>query len=419
MQAEIITIGDEILIGQILDTNSKWIAEQLNQIGILVYQVTSIQDDKQHIIDALDRAKINSDIIIITGGLGPTKDDITKHTLTEYFKDELVLNKEIETHIKALFTKIKYQYTDLDLQQALLPTKAEILINHLGTASGMWFEKETRVKKQEQRVVISLPGVPNEMKGIMKNYVIPKLQETFDLPFILHQTLITYGMGESQIAKRIENFENNLPQHIKLAYLPSYGKTRLRLSTSGKDKLILEKEFEKQISLLSELVKDILVGKENDNPLEIEIGKILSKNKQTLATAESCTGGNIAKMITAIPGSSAYFIGSVVSYNARIKTEFLQVSQKTIDKYSVVSKEVAKEMAENIKRIYKTDFAIATTGNAGPTTDKTDKTVGIVFIAIATPTNTIVKEFNFGQPRERVIERSSIKALEMLFKLII
>ena len=418
MQAEIITIGDEILIGQILDTNSKWIAEQLNQIGISIYQITSIQDDKQHIIDALDRAKINSDIIIITGGLGPTKDDITKHTLTEYFKDELVQNKEIETHIKALFTKIKYQYTDLDLQQALLPTKAEILINHLGTASGMWFEKETRVKKQEQRVVISLPGVPNEMKGIMKNYVIPKLQKTFDLPFILHQTLITYGMGESQIAKRIENFENNLPQHIKLAYLPSYGKTRLRLSASGKDKLILKKEFEKQIYSLTELVKNILVGKEGNEPLELTLGKILTQKKLTLATAESCTGGNIAKMITAIPGSSAYFIGSVVSYNARIKTEFLQVSQKTIDKYSVVSKEVAKEMAENIKQVYKTDFAIATTGNAGPTTDKTDKTVGVVFIAIATPQKTIVKEFNFGQPRERVIERASVKALEMLFKLI-
>jgi len=414
MQAEIITIGDEILIGQIVDTNSKWIAEQLNGIGVSVHQITSIQDNKQHIINAIDNAKINSNIIIITGGLGPTKDDITKHTLTEYFNDTLILNTDIETHIKQLFAKIKYQYTDLDLQQSMLPSKAKIFKNKLGTASGMWFFEKQKGKNQEPIIVISLPGIPNEMKGLMKHKILPKFQEKFNLPFILQQTLITYGMGESNIAKRLESFENKLPQHIKLAYLPSYGKTRLRLSTKGYDKATLESEFNTAIYSLKQLVKDILIGLENKN-IEVEIGKLLTKKGKTLSIAESCTGGNIAKLITTIPGSSAYFIGSIVSYNVRIKTEFLQVSGKTIQKHSVVSLAVAKEMAENIKRIYKTDFAIATTGNAGPTTDKTDKTVGVVFIAIATPTKTIVKEFNFGQPRERVIEKASIKALEMLY----
>lgn len=414
MQAEIITIGDEILIGQIVDTNSKWIAEQLNGIGVSVHQITSIQDNKQHIINAIDNAKINSNIIIITGGLGPTKDDITKHTLTEYFNDTLILNTDIETHIKQLFAKIKYQYTDLDLQQSMLPSKAKIFKNKLGTASGMWFFEKQKGKNQEPIIIISLPGIPNEMKGLMKHKILPKFQEKFNLPFILQQTLITYGMGESNIAKRLESFENKLPQHIKLAYLPSYGKTRLRLSTKGYDKATLESEFNTAIYSLKQLVKDILIGLENKN-IEVEIGKLLTKKGKTLSIAESCTGGNIAKLITTIPGSSAYFIGSIVSYNVRIKTEFLQVSGKTIQKHSVVSLAVAKEMAENIKRIYKTDFAIATTGNAGPTTDKTDKTVGVVFIAIATPTKTIVKEFNFGQPRERVIEKASIKALEMLY----
>lgn len=411
MKAEIITIGDEILIGQILDSNSKWIAEQLNKIGVSVYQITSIQDNKQHIIEALNQAKKNSDIIIFTGGLGPTKDDITKHTLTAYFKDELVRNLEIEEHIKSLFAQIKYPYTNSDLLQAHLPSKATIIKNQIGTASGMWFE-------DTDKVVISLPGVPNEMKGLIINGVLQKLQETYKLPYILHQTLLTYGMGESNIAKLLESFENTLPTHIKLAYLPSYGKTRLRLSAKGTNKDILKKEFEKLLDRLKSLVHNILVGTENNLPLEVSVGKLLTDKKATIATAESCTGGNIAKILTSVPGSSAYFIGSVVSYNVRVKTEFLKVAAKTIDKYSVVSAAVAKEMAINIKALYKTDYAIATTGNAGPTTDKTDKTVGTVFIAIATPTETIVKEFNFGQPRERVIEKSSVKSLEILYALL-
>jgi len=411
MQAEIITIGDEILIGQIIDSNSKWIAEELNKIGISVQQITSIQDDKQAIINTLHHAKKNADIIIVTGGLGPTKDDITKHTLTQYFDDKLIKNQEIEKHIIQLFNKIKYAYTNLDLDQALLPSKATILKNNLGTASGMWFEEQ-----QPKTIIISLPGVPNEMKGLMTNEVLPRLQQKFDLPFILHKTLITYGMGESNIAKRLEDFENQLSKNIKLAYLPSYGKTRLRLTAKGKDRNSLNKAFQQQTNLLIEHIKDILASSNINEPIEVALGKILTQKKYTLATAESCTGGNIAKMLTSVPGSSTYFIGSIVSYNVRIKTDFLQVNPQTIKKYSVVSAQVAQEMAENIQRIFKTDFAIAATGNAGPTTDKTDKTVGDVFIAIATPTKTIVKEFNFGQPREKVIAKASLKGLELLMQ---
>lgn len=411
MQAEIITIGDEILIGQILDSNSKFIAEELNKIGISVYQITSIQDDKLHILKAVRQAEENVDIIILTGGLGPTKDDITKHTLAAYFKDDLIMHNDIQEHIKMLFAKVNYQYTELDLQQAMLPKKATILKNYLGTASGMWFSKNNKI-------IISLPGVPNEMKGLLKHAVLPKMQKEFNLPFILHKTIITYGMGESKIAKRLESWEDNLPLEIKLAYLPSYGKTRLRLSGKNSNKDKLNSLMENCYQELSSLVEDITLGEENSSSIEETIGKLLTAKNQTLATAESCTGGNIAQMITSVPGSSKYFIGSVISYNSRIKTEFLKVKQKTIDKHSVVSEQVAKEMAENLKEIYKTDYAIATTGNAGPTTDKTDKLIGTVYIAIATPKETMVKFYNFGQPREKVIEKTSLKALELLQKMI-
>ncbi len=409
MQAEIITIGDEILIGQIVDTNSAYISKELNRIGISVYQITSIQDDKEHILKALKEAEENVDIVIVTGGLGPTKDDITKHTLCEYFNDELAMNTVIQEHIKHLFAKVNYQYTALDLQQAMLPSKAKIIKNWLGTASGMWFY-------ENGTVFISMPGVPNEMKGLMKYGILPKLQETFDLPFIIHKTIITYGMGESKIAERLVAWEDKLPAEIKLAYLPSYGKTRLRLTAKGKDKEYLKKIVDKELNALTTLVSDIIVDLEEDISLEAAIGKLLLKNKKTVATAESCTGGAIAKMITTVPGASAYFIGSIVSYNERIKTDVLNVSQATINEHSVVSKAVAEEMALGIQQLYKTDYAISVTGNAGPTKDKTNTSVGIVFIGIATPKAVFVEEFNFGQPREKVIERASVKALELLRK---
>jgi len=407
MQAEIITIGDEILIGQITDTNSKWIAEQLNAIGVSVYQITSIQDDKEHILKAIAEAEDNADIIILTGGLGPTKDDITKHTLASYFDDKLIFQEHIAEHIKHLFAKINYAYTPMDLQQAMLPSKAVILKNDWGTASGMWFEKDGKV-------IISLPGVPNEMKGLMRDHVLSKLQQSFQLPFIIHKTILTYGMGESKVSGRIEKWENNLPKMIKLAYLPSYGRVRLRLTAKGENKELLDKLLSEEINKLHKIIGDIIVGFDETETIEESINKLLSGNKQTLSIAESCTGGNIAKLITTVAGASKFFKGAVIAYSAKIKTEILHVSQKTIDDHTVISEQVVREMARNCRELFHSDYAIATTGNAGPTVDKTDKTVGVVFIAIATPNKVLVEEFNFGKPREKVILRASVKSLEML-----
>ena len=409
MQAEIITIGDEILIGQILDTNSKWIAKELNKIGITVYQITSIQDNKEHILKALKEAQNNADIVIITGGLGPTNDDITKYTLTEYFEDTLVLNNEIVEHIKTLFAKINYPFTEINKNQALMPKSCIPLKNELGTAAGMWFENKNKV-------VIVMPGVPYEMRGLMTKKVLPKLKKTYKLKFILHKTIQTYGMGESVLAEKIESWENNLPSFIKLAYLPSFGKVRLRLSAKGNNKQELEDKVNNEAKKLLKIIPEIISGFEDSETIEAQIGNLLTKNKQTIATAESCTGGNIAHKITLVPGSSAYFIGSMVSYNVAIKINELNIDKRLIEKHSVVSAEVASAMAKSIQHKFKTDYAIANTGNAGPTTDTTDKTVGTVFIAVATPNNIITKEFYFGKPREKVIERTTNKALEMLKK---
>ena len=409
MQAEIITIGDEILIGQILDSNSKWIAEELNKIGVSVYQITSIQDTREHILKVLKEAQLNSDIVILTGGLGPTKDDITKLTLAEYFNDELVLNEEIVANIKEMFAKINYPFSNVNRDQALVPSKCIPLKNNWGTAPGMWFYTNNKV-------TISLPGVPNEMKGLMQDSILPKLMETFKLPFIIHKTIITYGMGESMVSERIEDWEDNLPPFIKLAYLPAYGKLRLRLTAKGVDKKILETEIRLEVEKLFKLIPDIIIGFENGETIELAIGKLLKAKKQTLAVAENCTGGVISQMLTAIPGASAYFIGGIVAYQASIKISELNVAKELIEQFSVVSSEVAEAMAIGIQQKFKSNYAIATTGNAGPTTDLTDATVGTVFIAIATPTRVFSEKHFFGKPREKVIERASNKALELLRK---
>lgn len=412
MNAEIITIGDEILIGQITDTNSKWMAEELNKIGVSVYQITSIQDNKLHILNALEEATLKVDVVLLTGGLGPTNDDITKDTLTSYFNDTLVLNKTVVAHIKKLFSKINYPFTEINKQQALLPTKCIPLANKLGTAPGMWFN-------ENNKIIVSMPGVPNEMKGIMTLEVLPKLQKTFTLPYIIHKTVMTYGMGESMVAERIKNWEENLPKHISLAYLPSYGALRLRLSAKGFDKEVLETSIKKNIASLYTIIGDIITGIGETETIEKIIGELLKKGNFTIATAESCTGGAVAQKITSIAGASSYFIGSIVSYATHIKVQELQVAKQTIKKHSVVSEAVAKEMAIGIQQKFNTSFSIAITGNAGPTTAKTAKTVGDVFIAIATPNGIMVKEFNFGQPRKKVIERATNKSLELLKKEII
>ena len=408
MNASLITIGDEILIGQIVDTNSQWIAQQLTTLGISVYQISSVQDDNEHIKKELELALKNSDIIILTGGLGPTKDDLTKTTLTEFFNDSLERNKEVETHIKSIFSKMNFAYVYSDLQQAMLPSKAAVIHNSIGTASGMWFEKNGKI-------VLSMPGVPTEMKTMMEQVVLPKIQNSFKLPFIFHKTLVTYGIREAEMAIRLEDFEAQLPEEIKLAYLPNYRRLRLRLTAKGTDKAVLENSLRETVGLLMSYLDDVIVGFE-DFLLEKEIGLLLTKNKRTLATAESCTGGNIAQLLTSIPGASNYFVGSIVSYTVAIKEQELGVPWDLIAKYSVVSAEVAEAMAVGIQKKFKTDYAIATTGNAGPTTDKTDKSVGTVYIAIATPTGVGSHFFNFGQPREKVIYRATSKALELLHK---
>lgn len=408
MNAEIITIGDEILIGQIVDTNSQWIGQELNKIGISVYQISSIQDEKQHILNALKEAESRADIVIITGGLGPTRDDITKKTIAEYFQDDKVVEySEVIDNIKFLFKKVNHPFNEIQKYQAQLPSKATLLMNRLGTAPGMWFY-------ENNTVFVSLPGVPYEMKGLMKYHVLPKLRSTFKLPFILHRTIMTVGTGETIIAERISDWEESLPNFIKLAYLPSYGRVRLRLSAKGKDKEVLVKEMEKQVAALYMLIPEIIVGDDNETSLEKEVGKLLKKHGKTVATAESLTGGKIGSTIVSVPGASSYFMGGFVTYTAALKEQLLNVSKEVIDKYTVVSKEVALAMAKGCLEKLQTDYAIAVTGNAGPTTDHNDKSVGLVYIGIATKSGVDVYEFNFGEPREKVINRTVTKSLELL-----
>ncbi|GGI58124.1 competence/damage-inducible protein A [Winogradskyella haliclonae] len=410
MNAEIITIGDEILIGQIVDTNSAFLGKELNKIGVSVYQITSVQDDKAHILKSLKEAEENVDIIIITGGLGPTKDDITKHTLCEYFDDTLVENEDVLKHIEHLFSKyIKTPISDINRQQALVPSKSKVLTNRFGTAPGMWLEKNGKV-------FVSLPGVPYEMKALITYEVIPELRKQFKFPYIKHRTLLTYGLGESAIANRIEAFEDNLPDFMKLAYLPNLGKVRLRLSAKAMDKSVVEIEMQKQINLLLPQIEDVFVGYEEDTSLEALIGQQLTKLSKTIAVAESCTGGSIAQAITANAGASKYFKGSVVTYITQSKMDILGVSEDLINKHSVVSEEVAKAMAKGVLDVYKTDYAISTTGNAGPSKGDADADVGTVWIGIATKNNIYAEVFKFSNQREKTIKKATNKAFEMLQK---
>ena len=408
MNAEIITIGDEILIGQIVDTNSQWIGKELNKIGVSVYQISSIQDEELHILNAFKEAQSRADIVIITGGLGPTKDDITKKTIAKFFNDqEIIEYPEVIGHIKKMFKKYNIPYNKVQQYQAQLPSKARLLMNRMGTAPGMWFY-------ENNTVFVSMPGVPYEMKGLMKHEVIPRIQEQFNLPFIIHKTVMTYGQGESVIAERIEDWANKLPDFIKLAYLPSFGRVRLRLSARGPKKQVLEDSLHTVLQELYLLLSDIITGHESGVAIEEHIGNLLKDSKKTLCTAESVTGGKIASTIVSVPGSSVYFNGSIVAYSSKMKQELLHVSSETIKKYSVVSSNVVEEMAISAMKKTNSDYVIAVTGNAGPTSDKTSTAVGIVFIAIASAKGVVVEEFNFGHPREKVINRTVNKSLQML-----
>ncbi len=412
MRAAIITIGDEILIGQIIDTNSGFIAKSLDKIGVEVSEMISISDNKQHILDTFSKLQDQVDFVIITGGLGPTKDDITKKTFCDYFDDQLISDPKVLAHVEDLFEKFNGKRTPLlqvNIDQALVPSKATVLFNDFGTAPGMWMQKG-------RTVFMSLPGVPYEMKGLIENVIIPKIEKEYKRSYIIHKTILTYGMGESMLADKIADWENNLPEFIKLAYLPSPGRVRLRLSARGSDKELLEKGIDEKVMALTQIIGDIIVGFDDSETIEVVLNRLLTQQKKTVSTAESCTGGKIAHLLTSVAGSSRYFRGSVVSYAADVKVSVLGVSQNTIYAHSVVSAQVAEEMALGIRRIMNTDYAIATTGNAGPSTDKTDKTVGVVFIALATPDKVIVEQFDFGQPREKVIDRAAVKGLEMLQK---
>lgn len=413
MKAEIITIGDEILIGQIIDTNSAYIAKQLNKIGIDVYQITSIQDEKDHILQSLEAASKRVDIVIVTGGLGPTKDDITKHTFCEYFNDDLVLDKKVLAHVEDIFEKyVDTPILDANKSQAFVPSKAITLFNEYGTAPGMWFEVQ-------DVVYVSMPGVPYEMKSILGNQVLPRLQDRFRTPFIIHKTVLTYGLGESAIAERISNWEDNLPKFIKLAYLPSLGRVRLRLSARGEDEQILKDALQNAVTTLNEIIGEIIKGYEDELTLEERIAKLFADKKLTLATAESCTGGRLASKFTEIPGASAYFKGSVVSYATSAKNDVLGIPEEIIQKHSVVSAEITEAMAKRVQQMFHSNFAIATTGNAGPTKGDSDAEIGTVFIAIADQKTAEVFEFNFGKHRERVTQKAVNKALELVYSAIL
>ena len=413
MNAKIITIGDEILIGQIVDTNATYMAQELNKIGVSVVEMLSIKDQTSAILTALEMAQNQVDLVLITGGLGPTKDDITKAALCTYFNDHLVENTEVLAHIKMLFDKyISTKMNASNLTQALLPSKAIALKNNYGTAPGMWLKKENTV-------FVSMPGVPFEMKSLMTESVIPKIVSDFKRPHIIHQTIQTYGVGESAIAETIADWEDTLPPHIRLAYLPSLGKVRLRLSAVGPDKEHLEKEVSDLVSEVLPILGDIVYGMETADLLEEVVAKALTLKMQTLAVAESCTGGKLAAAFTVLPGASAYFKGGIVAYETQQKTNILGVSEALIKQYSVVSKEVASEMALGIQKLMQADFAIATTGNAGPLKGDSDAAVGTVCIAIAHPKGVYSEIFSMGNHRERIVQKAVNKALELLQKEII
>lgn len=408
MLAEIITIGDEILIGQIVDTNSAFISKELNKIGVQVYQITSIQDDRQHILDAFNEAKQRVDLVLVTGGLGPTKDDITKQTFCEFLGDQLVENEAVVEHIRMLFKKYFDRVPmESNLKQALVPSSARVLMNHHGTAPGMWME-------QDNIVFVSMPGVPYEMKHLLTEQVLPAVIEKFNRPHIYHKTLLTYGQGESVIADRIENWEEALPDFIKLAYLPSLGRVRLRLSAKGPDFETIKTRVDALMEDLSKMLDDVAVGYEDETSIDRKIGQLLVEKGATVSLAESCTGGAIAREITQHAGASQFYRGSIVPYATELKTSILGVPANVIETHNVVSLPVAESMAVQATKVFQSDYAVATTGIAGPTKGDGVDEVGTVCIAIAGPNGVLSEKFLFGKSRERVIRKSVNKALEML-----
>jgi len=411
MKAEIITIGDEILIGQIIDTNSAWIADQFNLNGIEIYQITTVSDEHNHIVEALKNAAEKVDLVIITGGLGPTKDDITKNTLCKIFDTKLVFHEPTFTHIKKRFSKLNIDINKLNRDQALVPESCRVLFNKAGTAPGMWFEKD-------DTIFVSVPGVPFEMKYLVEHEILPRLLESGKTKAIFHKTVLTQGIPESMLAVKLEDWENALPENIKLAYLPNPMSVRLRLSAMGNDKMVLRNIVEEQIEKLQQIIPESIFGFDKETIAEV-IGRMLKLKGEKLAVAESCTGGFISHLITSIPGSSEFFNGSVTAYSNQIKESVLGVDGNVISEFGAVSEQVAKEMVIGAKRVLNSDYAVATTGIAGPTGGTNEKPVGTVWIGVAGKNEVFAKKFVFGNNRERNIIRSSQTALQILRRVIL
>jgi nicotinamide-nucleotide amidase len=410
MLAEIITIGDEILIGQIVDTNSAWMGRELNKIGVSVKQITSVSDDATHIIQALDEAKERADVILITGGLGPTKDDVTKHTLSKYFNMPLRRDEATLAHVTAIFDRLNRPMIEMNRKQADVPDGCIVIQNKNGTAPCMWFDVDGKI-------FVAMPGVPFEMMYLMEEEILPRLKSAFDLPAIIHHTILTTGLGESFLAQQIEDIEEGLPAYIKLAYLPKLGQVRLRLSAMGKDEVALKAEINSYVRQIVDRVKPY-VAAEEDVALEKAILDQLKARNLTLSTAESCTGGYISHLITQHAGSSAVFAGGAVAYSYDLKESILGVKHQTLTEFGAVSEQTVKEMAEGAIAHFKTDYAIAVSGIAGPDGGMPGKPVGTVWIAIASQHQTVAKLFTFGEKRIQNIERSATAALTMLLNLL-
>lgn len=408
---EIITIGDEILIGQIVDTNSAWMAVELNKAGFQLAQITSVHDEADHIKKALDEALLRADVVLMTGGLGPTKDDITKQTLCEYFGTKMVFNPDVLENIQQIYHTRQSVMNELTKSQAMVPENCTVIQNRAGSAPITWFEKEGKV-------IVSMPGVPLEMKKVMSEEIIPRLQKYFKTPAIIHKTVQVYGIPESQLALRLTEWENALPEYLHLAYLPNFGIVKLRLSGAGQDEYKLEEAINQQIETLKSILGESIFAYE-DKPVEKIIYEKLKISGLTVSTAESCTGGNIAHRLTLIPGISDCFKGSVVAYHNELKINALGVSARDIEQYGAVSSQISTQMAEGARKVMQTDLAVATTGIAGPTGGTDEKPVGTIWISVSSPERTITRSFNFGQfARENFIERSTMAALMMLNEMI-
>ena len=408
MNLDIISIGDELLIGQTLNTNAHWISKELNSIGFTIRQQTTISDTEEAILNALEDSLSKADVVLITGGLGPTNDDLTMPVLNKYFGGKLIRDEKVYQHIEQLVTSRGFEMNENNQQQAIVPDNCKVVHNAHGTAPGLWFEKDNKV-------IVAMPGVPYEMKAMISDTIVPWLKEQYELPEIINQMVYTQGLPESMLAEQIADWETGLPTTIKLAYLPSPGRVKLRLSSTGKDRNELQKSINLEIEKLTQLIPQHIYSEDNED-LGSVVGAWLSKNNKTIATAESCTGGYIAHLITRVAGSSDYYQGSVISYANGIKVSELNVKQTDIDNYGAVSQQVVEHMAFGVKQKMNTDYAIATSGIAGPTGGSEDKPVGTIWIAVATPDGVVSKKYLFGKQRDVNIERAAITALGMLKK---